>query len=112
MLPRIQGATLPSATITVTDDQGAVITDGLSYTWQCQASTQLAPGTAATQLWVKTTGITPTATGFTCAWLAADIGALVATNSRPAKYTLEFTGTFGTSILKHQETVTITPEIP
>jgi len=112
MLPRIEGATLPGYTATVTDDTGTIITDGLSYTWTCQASTEITPGTLPVQLWSKSSGITPTASGFTVAWLAADIGTLTATNSRPARYTLEFTGTFGTNILKHQETVVIKPQIP
>lgn len=109
MQPRIEGATLPGFVCTVTDDNGNAISDGLSYAWVCQASLDLKPA-AAVQIWQKS-GITATASGFVCTWLPADIGALTAVNGFPTTYTLEFTGTNGTNILKHQEACKILQQI-
>lgn len=107
MKERIQGATLPGFTATVTDDTGAAISDGLSYAWTCQAS-----ATDNVQIWVKTAGITATASGFTVQWSVLDMGALTSADTKHGKwYVLEFTGTFGAGVIKHQESVKIMPEV-
>lgn len=112
MRARIEGATLPGLTITLTDDAGVAITDGLSYTWSCEGALKVRSGSAKTELWTKTTGITATASGATVAWLAADLGSFTAVGYRQTMYEVEFTATNGTNIAKFAQDVPIDPQIP
>lgn len=109
LMDRIEGATWPDTTITLTAD-GANIANLASYTWAIEAIA--ANDITGTELWAKTTGFTASATGVVIAWVAGDMGALTATAGRPTSYILELTGTFTAKTLKYQLLQTVGPQIP
>lgn len=115
MRDRIEGATLPGYNATIVDDTGQAITDGLQYTWVCEASLYNDHSTVNTVGlgFTKTAGIIPIASGFTVSWLTFDIGSLVVQGCNRSQFLLEFTGTKSDgAVLKHHESFWLYPDIP